>query len=400
MIPAKKITFHKHIDDHKKNVLIMLLIFTAVGGIVFATINFLRGMKLLPIMELMAACISLLLLFYLKNTNNVKQFRLIAFTFVIMFCSIMLVAFFQIEISITVFAFVLLVPLLTNMLLGSKTGLILTTIFLFLSGIIFLYKYSNHEAFNHPAAIANIATVTLLVWGFSFSYERANERYKESLIFQASKDFLTNLYNRSMLKEVFKIKLDESQENNSPLSMLVGDLDGFKQINDNHGHDVGDQVIKQFAEILKLHSGQHGSCFRLGGEEFCVIFSQTNQQLCQEIAERIRRATEQIDINSEQGKVNVTVSIGVTECSNHQCSITHLLKETDKKCITPKHWGATKCMHKHQICPFGNLNKTHRYYEKFYEKICLFCGSILIFVCFCRHHRRQSQKLRKTEWFF
>lgn len=342
MNSSEKPALYKHIDSHKKSVLNVLLIFTALGGIVFATINFKRGLITLPIIELVSAFISAGLIFYLKKTRSNKQFRLIALVYVIMFCSIMLLAFFQTNISITVFAFTLLIPLLSHLLLGSKTGLLLTAIFLLLAGVIFLYRYTDHEAFNHPAAIANLVTVTLLIWGLSFSYEQANERYKQSLISLASKDFLTGLFNRSMLKEIFQIKKNQSVQNNGTLSMVVADLDNFKQINDNHGHDIGDQVIKQFAEILISYSKRNGSCFRLGGEEFCIIFSRISHHRCLEVAEKIRLATEKINITSEQGKVKVTVSIGVTECSNRNCSLTSLLKETDKKMYQAKKLGRNR----------------------------------------------------------
>ncbi|MCX7543778.1 GGDEF domain-containing protein [Marinicella gelatinilytica] len=342
MNSSKKLTFNKHIDSHKKSVLNVLLLFTFIGGFVFASINYLRGMTLLATTEIVASLVSLGLFIYLKNSHNDSHFKLAALLFVGMFCGIMLIAFSQGGISITVFTFALLIPLLAHLLLGTKTGLVITTFFLMLSGLVFLYRYINHEVFNHPAAIANIITVTLLIWGLSFSYEQANERYKEKLISLASRDFLTGLFNRSMLKEIFQIKLHESIENKTPISLLVADLDRFKEINDKHGHDIGDQVIKQFAEILNRYSGRHGSCFRLGGEEFCVIFSQISLNECLQIAEKIRLATENLDISSENGHVSVTVSIGMTECSNRHCSMTNLLKETDKKMYQAKHSGRNR----------------------------------------------------------
>ncbi len=338
----EKNQLHKHFDYHKKTVLIVLLIFTAIGGIMFAVINYRDGKIVLASLELVAASVAFILLFYLKQNNDIKRVRRIALYFVLMFCIIMLFAFSDSEISVTVYIFALLIPLLAHLLLGTHIGLVVTAIFLSLAYIIFFYYYHSYEVFSNSGAIANIITVPLLVWGLAYSYEQANESAKQTLINLASRDFLTGLYNRSMLNDMFNFKLKRSTKNNQALSILVADLDNFKKINDLYGHNTGDEFIKSFATILQQHSGENSSCFRIGGEEFCVILSNTDLSGSCEIAENIRQTTENMGLKTDQINIPVTVSIGVATCNNRTCKMTDLLKLADQKLYEAKQQGRNR----------------------------------------------------------
>jgi len=328
-----------HFDDHKVLVMKVLLFFTFIGGLVFFSINFPLGFHSLATIELLASIISLVLWIYIRKGISARLFRRIAFSYVLMLCFIMLYAFSPMHSSITVFSFALLIPLLTHLLLGSKNGMIITTVFLGITLALFIYKHHDLPILNGPANIANLTTVVLLIWGLAFSYERSNETAKQKLIYIASHDFMTGLYNRSVLNDVFQDKLKESFNNQRPLCLLIADLDHFKNINDIYGHYVGDEFIKKFADILEKYSGPEGTCFRVGGEEFCIVFSSTDITRCHQIAEDIRQATQDIIIDSNKEPMPVTTSIGIVSCNKKVCDMSELLKRADRKLYQAKQQG-------------------------------------------------------------
>jgi diguanylate cyclase (GGDEF)-like protein len=121
--------------------------------------------------------------------------------------------------------------------------------------------------------------------------------------------------------------------------MLVADLDHFKKINDVYGHYAGDEFIKRFANILERHSGPEGTCFRVGGEEFCIVFSKTDINSCYQIAENIRLATQEISLGSRSDFIPVTTSIGIVSCNKQLCDMSELLKRADRKLYLAKQHG-------------------------------------------------------------
>lgn len=130
---------------------------------------------------------------------------------------------------------------------------------------------------------------------------------------QASRDPLTNLFNRRALEEAAVKALGASRRSGRPLTLLMMDLDRFKVINDAYGHKAGDQVLLAFAEHLNDHSRVPDLICRFGGKEFLLLLPDTSLAEAQNIAERIRQSWQQKTIVTSAGGVNVTVSIGVVE---------------------------------------------------------------------------------------
>lgn len=130
---------------------------------------------------------------------------------------------------------------------------------------------------------------------------------------QASRDPLTNLFNRRALEEAAVKSLAQSRRSSRPLALLMMDLDRFKAINDLHGHKAGDQVLVAFAQHLQDHSRVPDLICRFGGEEFLLLLPDTSLTEAQNIAERIRDSWQKSPVPTAAGDVAVTVSIGVVE---------------------------------------------------------------------------------------
>ena len=130
----------------------------------------------------------------------------------------------------------------------------------------------------------------------------------------ATRDPMTNCLNRRSFFERLEKAFSLAQSEKNPLGCVMVDIDHFKKINDEHGHGVGDKVLKMVAKLLESKFGNRDSICRYGGEEFCVLLPGTNLEKAIEIAQEVRStiesyATMGIDTKSE---LTVTASLGVS----------------------------------------------------------------------------------------
>jgi len=126
----------------------------------------------------------------------------------------------------------------------------------------------------------------------------------------AYRDSLTGTWNRKYFNYRIKKEIQGKQKNKHSLCLALVDMDNFKQVNDKYGHSVGDEVIKQVANILLTNVRYTDSVIRLGGDEFAIIFPETEMRKARMISERI---CNMVDKHCEY----VTISVGVVEITSH-----------------------------------------------------------------------------------
>lgn len=156
----------------------------------------------------------------------------------------------------------------------------------------------------------------------------------------ADTDVLTGLNNwRSFFKRGNEI-ISDSNQSHQPISVIMFDLDYFKQINDDFGHDAGDDVLIDVSHAALKSLRQDDIFARLGGEEFAVLLPNTNHQQAIELAERMRKALdENLTIYNDE-KISCTASFGVSSKSNSfDTSLKDLISEADKKLYRAKNSG-------------------------------------------------------------
>lgn len=125
-------------------------------------------------------------------------------------------------------------------------------------------------------------------------------------------DALTGLGNRGALDEAAAAELRRSWRSRRPASLLLLDVDGFKSINDAHGHPHGDAVLRRIAEAVRCALRDIDSAFRYGGDEFAVLLPETSEPAALAVAERIRAAVA-VQVHAWAPALRVTVSVGVAE---------------------------------------------------------------------------------------
>jgi diguanylate cyclase (GGDEF)-like protein len=155
-------------------------------------------------------------------------------------------------------------------------------------------------------------------------------------------DDLTGLYNSRHFFRQFKAEIERSNRYRHLLSLLILDLDNFKQYNDAHGHLAGDKVLARSGEILRKSLRKTDSAYRYGGEEFTVILPESAGKESLHFAERIRQAFEKEAFSLRQEEnLPVTVSIGVAQYIPGE-EITNFIKRADKNLYAAKNNGKNR----------------------------------------------------------
>ena len=137
----------------------------------------------------------------------------------------------------------------------------------------------------------------------------------------ASQDHMTKLYNRRYFSEISENILELAKRGDKNLSIMMLDIDKFKDVNDTYGHHVGDNVIIALADLLKEFSRSSDIACRFGGEEFILLLPETSSEGAYLIAEKLRKKVEEFSvILADNSFLKFTVSIGVAEVEIHEDS--------------------------------------------------------------------------------
>lgn len=200
-----------------------------------------------------------------------------------------------------------------------------------------------------------LGTFGLLILGLLYSFfvikpllrrqrrERTQLNQKtQNLAKQATTDALTGLHNRRYFEEAMKNYLAEFNKMDAKLGLLILDLDHFKSVNDNYGHDVGDLVLREVALRMRANVREHDIVARMGGEEFAILTPYIEREQLLQIAERFRELIADLKIKHGNVVLKPTVSIGVATNENGEHIADDLYKAADLKLYEAKHNGRNR----------------------------------------------------------
>lgn len=172
---------------------------------------------------------------------------------------------------------------------------------------------------------------------------------EQELAHQARTDSLTGLFNRRHFLELAEQELARARRYEKHLSGMMLDLDEFKTINDMHGHQTGDKVIRKVGEICRKTLREVDIVGRFGGEEFAIILPESDAKQAAEVAERLRHDIANSVIHLENGvELNFTASIGITTLTAADSDIDNMLNLADKALYEAKRLGRNKvCVARH-----------------------------------------------------
>ena len=160
-------------------------------------------------------------------------------------------------------------------------------------------------------------------------------------------DSLTELYTRRYAMDRLREELKRASLQKIPMSFLMLDVDFFKRLNDEHGHLTGDQVLREIGRIIQNNIREIDIAGRYGGEEFCVILPDTDQEGAYYAAERMRVAAEKTSIKAYDTKVKVTVSVGTATFPDDGAGMEEIIDKADWALYRAKKQG------RNRVCSFG-----------------------------------------------
>ena len=166
---------------------------------------------------------------------------------------------------------------------------------------------------------------------------------QDALREQATHDGLTGLWNRTSILEILQKEAARSHRENSPLAVLMADLDTFKQINDAHGHLAGDSVLRETARRLRAQIRAYDAIGRYGGEEFLIVLPGCDSSGALLQAERLRESIDREPFDTPAGEIAVTCSFGLCWTSRADPSDTKtLLRSADAALYSAKREGRNR----------------------------------------------------------
>ncbi|MEI9932368.1 MAG: diguanylate cyclase [Rhizomicrobium sp.] len=141
-------------------------------------------------------------------------------------------------------------------------------------------------------------------------------------------DQLTGLHNRRYMSSHLDNLMAAAARAGKPLAFVIMDIDYFKSVNDTYGHDIGDEVLREFAKRIGANIRGIDLACRYGGEEFVVVMPETDASFAFAVAERLRKSIETtpVPISRAPGRLNITISIGIAASEGADDTSEHLLR--------------------------------------------------------------------------
>ncbi|MCF8479213.1 MAG: GGDEF domain-containing protein [Rhodospirillum sp.] len=223
-----------------------------------------------------------------------------------------------------VFVWLVSFPTFPVFLLGRRLGLLINAVFTavaILALSLLIQHQDGGDGFTW-VAVFNMGGAMIAVTALTFLYETMRGTAASHLVQEAKTDPLTSLLNRRGLLDAYPREVAAARRFGRPLSLLVLDLDHFKRVNDDFGHDVGDLALQFVVGTMKRLIRQDDWPARVGGEEFAVLLPNTDMTKAQGVAEKIRAGIEASPLVLASGRrVPLTVSIGIAQADTGSRSV-------------------------------------------------------------------------------
>ena len=185
--------------------------------------------------------------------------------------------------------------------------------------------------------------------------QQANQQLKALSI----TDRLTTLYNRGHWEECLRLEYQRFQRTNSPVTLMMFDIDFFKKINDTYGHPAGDAVLRCVATTLKQELRGTDIAGRYGGEEFGVLLLDTDGATAYAVAERLRQVISNLVIEYEEQRISLTISLGLANLNRHTASAADWLIAADNALYHSKHNGRNQVTVARPPAQILEMNASH-----------------------------------------
>ncbi|MBC3767831.1 GGDEF domain-containing protein [Neptunicella marina] len=329
--------------QHRRDVMRLLLSITFFGGMFFGVLNLYRGLLPLAVLELVYGAFSLYLLRIVKHTPDLKKWTLI---YLLPFFSIMMYALYVPNSSSSIFAWVLTIPVISYLLLGRRWGFWLAAVYITIGVVVYHIKFLSDDGTLNLALSVNVLLSACLMMTFAHVYEKNREQNEQRLLELAGTDRLTGLANRMKLSEDFNRCRSFARRHQTPLTLILLDLDYFKNINDQYGHHVGDLALCHVADFFQQRIRKSDLLARFGGEEFAILMTAAELADCVMHIDQLRQELQQTPLVTDSQQITITFSAGMASLGKDGDDLQQLLHSADTRLYQAKNNGRNCVVYK------------------------------------------------------
>lgn len=305
-----------------------------LGG--FSILQFISGNHLFASLEVL---LTLVLLFGAWRIVRVRNMTPWIFLYIIPTSFFINYIIIMPEASKAAFVWVYTIPLMSYLLLGRARGFLLSTPLMIIPTL--LYFEQNKVALDTAGLIdlGNAVACGLLIIAFVHIYETLRAAAHAQLEHIAQTDSLTGVMSRGSFQQALESSIAEAERSHTPLVLVIMDIDHFKGVNDDWGHDAGDQALRHMSTLLKQRVRVTDSVGRLGGEEFGVLLRGTDSDRAASLIEALRVQIVSTPLQYGEDIVPLSATFGLAEWPLDGQTANELYRCADKRLYLGKSRG-------------------------------------------------------------
>ena len=323
-------------ESGKRKLMRTILLATGLtlGG--FAVLQALAGNYPFAILEVLCTA---LLLFGAWRIERARHLHLWIYLYLIpTFCFILYIIVMP-DASAAAFVWLYMIPLLAYLLLGKQRAFLLTAPFMF-AGLL-LYFADNHLTLDTHGLIdlGNAALCGVLILVFVHIYDGLRMQAYEELQRLAQTDSLTGVASRGSFQHALQRSIQEAERSNGHLVLVLLDVDHFKQVNDQWGHEAGDMALQHICQILQQRLRVTDFLGRLGGEEFGLLLRHTDSTGADPLVEKLRKQIAEQPLEYDGEQIALSATFGLATWPVDGRSAAELYRAADRRLYSGKQRG-------------------------------------------------------------
>lgn len=334
-------------EQHRRIPAVFMLIIISISTAVSAVYHYCSGNNFVVALDVTGFVISLLILLYLRKGENPGiAYGMISAGFILLCCAATVLG--RTEISLLFWAFIL--PAGCFSILGRKKGLTVAVIFFFIN--LLLMNLPEQMMFSKPfsvSVVVRFSVVYLILIFLLYYYESFHQRLisyvrqEKDKFHNASRyDLLTGLSTRRDILEKMENERERHLRMEKTFTLIMGDIDNFKKLNDTFGHDAGDYVLEMIGRVLKNQVRGIDCSARWGDDEFLIMLVDTDLEGGQRVAERIRKKVENTNFLYKDKGLAVTMTFGLSIYQGDDENIDECIRRSDNVLDEGKNQGKNR----------------------------------------------------------
>jgi diguanylate cyclase (GGDEF)-like protein len=326
-------------DVGQRSLIRMIFATTGLTLAVFCVLQFLAGNYLLASFELVATGILLWGAWRIVRVRNLLPW---IYLYLLPTFSFLLYIIVIPNASKTAFVWVYSIPVLSYLLLGLKRGSLITLPFVLGACLLYLYTYPIPRDAESLIDLGNAVFCGVMILVFVYLYEARRAAAYQQLQHMARTDALTGVASRGSFQQSLEQSIREAQRSRAKLVLVVLDVDHFKAVNDQYGHDAGDQALRHICNSLSSRLRATDTLGRLGGEEFGLLLRNTDGQGAEPLVETLREQLCSQPMRYGNQEISLSATFGLAEWPADGSTAEQLYRCADQRLYRGKEMGRNR----------------------------------------------------------